>query len=44
MFTNCLFDEIENKFDYYGERDCIKKLCEKLRDRATKTTNYEENK
>ena len=42
MFTKCSFDEIENKFDYYRERDCIKKLYEILSDRATEIINYEE--
>ena len=31
MFTKCSFDEIENRFDYSRERDCIKKLYEKVR-------------
>ena len=42
MFTKCSFDEIENKFDYYRERDCIKNLYEILSDRATEIINYEE--
>ena len=42
MFTKCSFAEIENKFDYYRGIDCIKKWCEKLRDRATEITNCKE--
>ena len=42
MFTNCSFNEIENKFDYYRGVDCIKKWCEKLKDRVTEIINYEQ--
>ena len=41
MFTKCSFDLTENKLDYYRGRDCIKKLCEKLKDHALKIINYE---
>ena len=34
MFTKCSFGETKNKFDEYRERNFIKKLCEKLRDRT----------
>ena len=41
MFTSCSFDEKENKLNYYREKDCIKKLCKKLKKRAMKIINYE---
>ena len=41
VFTKCSFDVIENKLGYYRGRDCIKKLCEKLKDHALKIINYE---
>ena len=42
MFTKWSFDETENKFDYYRGIDCIKKRCEKIRNRATEIINYQE--
>ena len=42
VFTKCSFDETENKLDYYRGIDCIKKLCEKLKDHALKIINYKE--
>ena len=44
MFTRCSFDEKENKLNYYRGKDCIEKLCKKLKERAVKIINYEENK
>ena len=44
MFTRCSFDKKENKLNYYGGKDCIEKLCKKLKERAVKIINYEENK
>ena len=41
MFTNSSFDKAENKFDYHRERDCIEKLCKKLKKNAMKIINYE---
>ena len=35
----CSFDATKNKYDYYRERDCIKKLCKKLKDRAIELIN-----
>ena len=31
MFTKCSFDEKENKLDYYRGKDCIEKLCKKMK-------------
>ena len=42
MFTRCPFDKKENKLDYYRGKDCIEKLCKKLKERAMKTIDYEE--
>ena len=36
LFTHCLFDKTENKLDYYGGKDCMKKFCKNLRTHATK--------
>ena len=41
MFTCCSFDEKENKLNYYRVKDCIEKLCKKLKKRAMKITKYE---
>ena len=42
MFTRCSFDKKENKLNYYRGKDCIKKLCKKLKERAMKIINYAE--
>ena len=47
MLTKCSFDKKENKLDYYRERDCIGKLCKKLKENnenmhAMKIINYKE--
>ena len=34
MFTKCSFDKKENKLNYYRGKDCIEKLCKKLKVRA----------
>ena len=44
MFAKCSFDKKENKLDYYRRRDCIQKLCKKLKERATKIINYKEKR
>ena len=31
MFTKFSFDTKENKLNYYWGKDCIKKLCKKLK-------------
>ena len=41
MFRRCSFDEKENKLDYYRGKDCIEKLCKKLKKHAMKIINYE---
>ena len=42
MFTRCLFDKKENKLNYYRGKDCIQRLCKKLKECAMKIINYEE--
>ena len=42
MFRRCSFDKKENKLNYYSGKDCIEKLCKKLKKRAMKIINYEE--
>ena len=42
MFTRCSFNEKENKLNYYRGKDCIEKLCKKLKECATKIINYKE--
>ena len=44
MFTRCSFDEKENTLNYYRGKDCIEKLCKRLKERAMKIINYEEKK
>ena len=44
IFTRCSFDKKENKFNYYRGKDCIEKLCKKLKERAMKIIYYEEKK
>ena len=41
MFTKCSFDKAENKLYYYRRRDCIEKLCKKLKGHVIKIINYE---
>ena len=40
MFTRCSFNEKENKLNYYRGKDCIEKLCKKLKEHTMKTINY----
>ena len=42
MLTKCSFDKTENKLDYYRGKDCIEKLCKKLKERTMKIIIYEE--
>ena len=42
MLKKCSFNEKENKLDYYRGKDCIEKLCKKLKERAMKIIDYEE--
>ena len=42
MFTRWSFDKKENKLNYYRGKDCIEKLCKKLKEKAMKIIDYEE--
>ena len=42
MFTRCSFDKKENKLNYYRGKDCIEKLCKKLKEKAMKIIDCEE--
>ena len=42
MFTRFSFDKKENKLNYYRGKDCIEKLCKKLKECAMKKNDYEE--
>ena len=44
MFTKCSFHEKENKLDYSRRKDCIEKLCKKLKKHAMKIINYKKKK
>ena len=41
MFARCSFDKEENKLNYYEGKDCIEKLCKKLKEGTMKIFNYE---
>ena len=41
MFIRSSFDKKENKLDYYGGKDCIEKLCKKLKESAMEIINRE---
>ena len=40
MSVICSFDEKENKFNYYRGKDCIEKLCKKIKESANEIINY----
>ena len=44
MFTRCSFDKKENKLNYHRGKDCIEKLCKKLKDSAMKIISCDEKK
>ena len=39
MFIRCSFDEKENKLDYYRGKDCLDKLCKKIKESANEIIN-----
>ena len=41
IFTRCSFDKKENNVNFYRGKNCIEKLCKKLKERALKIINYE---
>ena len=44
IFTHCSFDQTKNKLNHYRGKDCMKKFCKDLRERATKIINYEKKR
>ena len=44
MPTIWAFDRIENKFTLYREKDCMKKLCESLREHAKNIIYFEKKR
>ena len=44
MSTTSSFRIIENKYDVYGGKDCMKKFCESLRDNTMKIINFKKKK
>ena len=40
MLKKCSFNEKENKLDYYRGKDCVEKLCIKIKERVMKIINY----
>ena len=41
MSIICSFDKKENKFNYYRGKDCIEKLCRKIKESANKIIDRE---
>ena len=41
MFIRCSFDKKENKLNYYRGKDCIEKLCKKIKESANEIINCE---
>ena len=44
MSTKCLFDQNENKLDYYRRKYCIDKLCKNLKEHVIEIINYEKKR
>ena len=44
MSIRCSFDEKENKFNYYRGKDCIEKLCKKIKESANEIINRKKKK
>ena len=42
MFVRCSFDKKENKLNYYRGKDCIEKLCKKLKESAMEIIDCKE--
>ena len=41
LFTDCSFDEKNNKLDYYIGKDCLKKFCQDLEKQAKLIVDFE---
>ena len=44
MSTILSFRSIENKYDVYGGKDCMKKFCESLKEHAMKIITFKKKK
>ena len=44
MSTISLFKSIKNTYDVYRGNDCMKRICESLREHGTKTINFKKKK
>ena len=44
FFTQCSFDVIKNKRNYYRGKDCMKNFSRDLKKHAPKITNYEKER
>ena len=44
MSTISSFPSIENKHDIYRGKDCMKKICESLREQAMNIINFKKKK
>ena len=44
LFTHCPFDKSKNKLNHYRGKDCMKKFCKDLKERAIKIINSEKKK
>ena len=44
MLIRSSIDKTEDKLDYYRGKDCIEKLCKRLKDHAVKIINYKKKK
>ena len=44
LFIHCSFDLTKNKLDCYGGKDCMERLCNDLKEHATRIINYEKKR
>ena len=44
MSIICSFDRKENKFNYYRGKDCIEKLCKKIKESVNEIINREKKR
>ena len=42
--TCCSFDKSKTEFNYYRQKNCMKKFCKDLKDQAMKLINYEKKR
>ena len=41
LLTSCSFDKSKNKPTYYRRKDCMKRICDDLKEHVTRITKYE---